>query len=163
MIRQVQRQPAGAGVRGVAFIEATKGFVVLFAGFGLLSLVHHDLQTAAEVLIAHLHLNPAKHIARIFIEAASNFNDTRLRLLAVLALLYATIRLIEAYGLWFGQRWAKWLAVVSGGIYVPLEILELSHGFAWLKIFTLTANLAVVFYIGSVLALQNSPTRRIAE
>ncbi|HYV41511.1 MAG TPA: DUF2127 domain-containing protein [Thermoanaerobaculia bacterium] len=37
----------------------------------------------------HSHLNPAHHYPRIFIEAASHTNDSRLRSLAVLAFLYA--------------------------------------------------------------------------
>lgn len=155
-------RPAFTGVRGVAVFEATKGVVVILAGFGLLSLIHHDLQTAAEQFVRHLHLNPAKHIGRIFIEAASNFSDARLRILAMLALLYASMRFFEAYGLWFKQRWAEWFAVISGGIYVPFEILELSRGFGWLKIFALVINLAVVVYIGFVLAAQKGPTKRSA-
>jgi uncharacterized membrane protein (DUF2068 family) len=160
MIRQARRQPSATGVRWVALFEATKGFAVILAGFGLLSLVHHDLQAAAEQFVALLHLNPARNTARIFVEAASNLNDSRLRLLAMLALLYATMRLIEAYGLWRERRWAEWFAAVSGGIYLPLEILELSRGFAWLKIFALAANLAVVVYIVSVLKPRNGPDKR---
>jgi uncharacterized membrane protein (DUF2068 family) len=102
-------------------------------------------------------------MGRIFIEAAGNLNDARLRLFALLALLYTTMRLIEAYRLWFERRWAEWLAVGSRGVYVPLEILELSRGFAWLKVFTPAVNLAVVVYLGSVLASRSGPTNRSAD
>ena len=36
------------GVRMVAAFEASKGILILLAGFGLLSLVHHDVQQLAE-------------------------------------------------------------------------------------------------------------------
>jgi hypothetical protein len=49
---------AGA-IRTVALVEAAKGALVLVAGLGLLSLVHHDAQRLAEVLVTHSHLNPA--------------------------------------------------------------------------------------------------------
>jgi uncharacterized membrane protein (DUF2068 family) len=145
-------------VRGVALLEAAKGLVVIFAGFGLLSLVHRNLQSLAEQFVGRLHLNPAKETARIFLEAASHLDDARLRLLALLALLYASLRLIEAYGLWMQKRWAEWFAVVSGGIYVPLEISELTRGFAWVKVSALAINLVIVIYIGFVLA-KRSPLK----
>jgi hypothetical protein len=39
------------GVRSIAAFEASKGILVLLVGFGLLHLVHHDLQTIAERLV----------------------------------------------------------------------------------------------------------------
>ncbi|MGH8672328.1 MAG: DUF2127 domain-containing protein [Burkholderiales bacterium] len=43
----------------VALLDAAKGALVLLAGVGLLSLLHHDVQRFAERLIFHAHLNPA--------------------------------------------------------------------------------------------------------
>ena len=54
-----------AGVRAVGVFEAAKGVVVLIAGLGLLSLVHRDAQHAAETIVRHLHLNPARHYPRV--------------------------------------------------------------------------------------------------
>src|SRR6266542_5634759 len=93
------------GVRAVAVFEALKGALVLAAGFGLLSLLHHDLQAVAERLVRHSHLNPARHYPRIFIEAASHTNDSRLRSLAALAFLYAAVRFVESSGLWRMRGW----------------------------------------------------------
>src|SRR2546421_9699862 len=42
-----------AGVRVVALFEALKGALVLIAGFGLLALVHRDLEDLAERLGPH--------------------------------------------------------------------------------------------------------------
>src|SRR5882757_2810953 len=98
------------GVRSIAVFEAFKGLVVLLAGFGFLSLVHTDLQAAAEELIRHSHLNPARHYPRVFIEAASRTSPARLRFLAGLAFAYSTVRLVEAWGLWNLKAWAEWFA-----------------------------------------------------
>ena len=43
-----------SALRTVALIEAAKGALVFVVGFGLLSLIHHDVQRFAERLIAHL-------------------------------------------------------------------------------------------------------------
>ena len=140
-----------SGIRSVALLEATKGLLVLLVGFGLLSLIHHDVQLFAEQLVQHLHLNPAKRFPRIFIQAATNVNDSQLWSLAALALVYSSIRLVEAYGLWNERRWAEWLAVGSGGMYIPVELYEMSHGITWMNALALIINAAVVAYIGYVM------------
>jgi len=59
----------------VAVFEACKGLLVLFAGVALFSLIHQNIQSVAEQLVGHMHLNPAKHIPGIFIEAAGSLTD----------------------------------------------------------------------------------------
>jgi uncharacterized membrane protein (DUF2068 family) len=138
---------AARGIRAVAFLEALKGVLVLVAGFGLLSLVHHDLQTVAEDLVRLSHLDPARHYPRVFIEAASNFNDSRLRLLAILAFAYACVRFVEAYGLWRIRAWAEWFAILSGAIYLPVEGYELIRHATYLKGIVLLVNTSIVAYL----------------
>lgn len=131
-------------IRAVALFEAAKGGLVLAAGLGALSLIHHDVRHVAEQLLSHLHLNPAKPYPRIFIDAAARLTDARLWLLAGLAALYALVRLVEAYGLWHERRWAEWFAVVSGAIYLPFEIYECIHAPTWLSAAALFVNALVV-------------------
>jgi len=131
-------------VRAVALFEAAKGALVFSAGFGALSLIHHDAQRLAEQLVAHLHLNPASRYPRIFIDAAASLTDARLWLLATLAGAYGLVRFVEAYGLWRGRRWAEWFAAVSGGIYIPFEFYELFKGATWVSLGALLANVFIV-------------------
>ena len=135
------------GIRVVAVFEALKGALVLAAGFGLLSLVHHDLQATAERLVRHSHLDPARHYPRIFIEAASHTNDSRLRSLAALAFLYAVVRFIEAYGLWRVRVWAEWFAIVAGSVFLPVEVYELFRRATGMRGIVLLTNLAIVAYL----------------
>ena len=139
--------PSINGVRVVAVFEIAKGALVLLAGLGLFALVHHDLQAVAERLVERSHLNPASRYPRIFIHAASTLTDARLWLLAAGAGGYAAVRFAEGYGLWRGRRWAEWLAAVSGGIYIPIEIFELARGVTWPKVVALVVNAAVVSYM----------------
>jgi len=131
-------------IRAVALLEAAKGMLVVLSGCGALSLIHRDTQQIAEQLVAHLHLNPAKHYPQIFIDAASHLTDGRLWMLAIFAAIYGMVRFIEAYGLWRGLRWAEWFAAVSGVIYIPFEIYELLHKVNWLAFGALAINLLVV-------------------
>ncbi len=139
------------GLRAVAVYEAAKGVLVLVAGFGLLSLVQHDVQYFAEQFVAHLHLNPAKGYPRIFIDAAANVTDAKLWMFAGFALVYAAVRWIVAYGLWLAKRWAEWFAVASGAIYVPAEVYEITRGVTVTKLLLLGANVCIVAYLIYVL------------
>jgi uncharacterized membrane protein (DUF2068 family) len=135
------------GIRVVAVFEALKGALVLSAGFGLLALVHHDLQATAERLVRHSHLDPARHYPRIFIEAASHTNDSRLRSLAALAFLYAAVRLIEAYGLWHMKVWAEWFAIIAGSVFLPVEVYELFRRATGMRLIVFLTNLFIVAYL----------------
>jgi uncharacterized membrane protein (DUF2068 family) len=139
------------GIRVVAVFEAAKGAVVLAAGFGLLSAAHRDLVATVETLVRHLHLNPAKGTPRVFVDLARNTSSAQLWLLAAAAFAYAALRLGEAYGLWTRRRWAEWFAVVSGAIYVPLEIYEIAQGFSALKATTLLVNVGIVLFMAYAL------------
>lgn len=136
-----------AGLRTVAAFEAAKGLLVMAAGLGVLSLVHHDAQRVAETVVRHLHLNPARHFPQVFIAAAARVTDARLWLLASGAFAYSAVRVVEAYGLWHARAWAEWLAILSGGLYLPVEIYELIHRASAVKAWVLALNLAVVGYV----------------
>ena len=136
-----------AASRSIALIEGAKGLLVLLAGVGLLGLIHHNVQALAEALVREAHLNPANHIPRIFIQASGKLDDRHLVLLALAALAYTSARFAEAYGLWHEQPWAQWFGVLSGGIYLPLEIRLLLRHFTMLRLAVFLGNLLIVTYL----------------
>jgi uncharacterized membrane protein (DUF2068 family) len=134
-------------LRTVALFETAKAVLALVAGFGLLSLGPREIQHVAERLIKHSHLNPAAHYPHIFLEIAQRATNVHLLLIAAGALAYSVIRFVEAYGLWYGRRWAEWFAALSGAVYVPFEIMELHRHVSWLGIGALTVNIAIVVFM----------------
>ena len=140
-----------AGLRTVALVEATKGLLVLGVGAGLFSLVHRDVEAIAEHIVKVFHLNPASHTPRVFLDLAEHLTSSRLQLFALGAAAYASLHLVEAYGLWRGRRWAQWLTVVAGGIYIPVELYELWKSVTWPKLGLLAVNLVIVAYLARVL------------
>jgi len=131
-------------IRAIAGFEALKGVVVLLAASGLLALVHRDLDDLAARLVQHAHLNPASKYPHIFLDAVSRLQERRLIWLAVGAATYAACRLVEAYGLFRERAWAEWLAALSAGLYVPVEIVELVRKPSLLGVVVLAVNVAVV-------------------
>jgi uncharacterized membrane protein (DUF2068 family) len=136
-----------SGVRTVAVFEGLKGVLVLVAGFGLLSLVHRDLEEVAEHLVRIIHLNPARHYPRIFIEAATHTDNNRLKLYAAIAFLYSSLRFVEAYGLWRSKAWAEYFAIISGSAYLPIEIAELVRKPTFLRAGVFIVNAIIVLYL----------------
>lgn len=131
-------------LRAVAVLEAAKGLLVLATGFGLLSLVHRDVQALAERLVLHAHFNPASRYPRIFLELAADVTQGRLVLLAAGATAYALVRFVEAYGLWRARGWAEWFAALSGSVYVPFELVGLMRHPSALGVALILLNLLVV-------------------
>ena len=133
-----------SAIRAIAVLEATKGVLILSAGMGVLSLVHHDVQRLADKLIGHLHLDLASQHPRVFVQLASQLTDTRLWLLGALAGAYGVLLLVEACGLWLGRRWAEWLAAISGSAYIPIEAYEMLRGAGWMSAGMLLVNIFIV-------------------
>jgi uncharacterized membrane protein (DUF2068 family) len=151
MAKTERRAPVKTGLHVVAVFEAAKGMLVLLAGFGILTFIHKDVHRVAEELVRHLHLNPASHYPSIFLDAADRVTDLQLWALALSALIYAVVRLAEAYGLWKQLQWAEWFGLLTGGMYIPMEIFEVLRRASWPRITVLIVNLAIVGYLSYVL------------
>ena len=82
LIMPLLHKPLVDGIRAIAIHEAAKGALVLLAGFGLLGLLHRDVEALAERLVTFSHLNPASKYPRIFLDAATRVTDTQLWWLA---------------------------------------------------------------------------------
>ena len=136
-----------SAVRLVALFEAFKGVLVLLVGTGVIALRHKGVYDVALSLLEHAHLNPASRYPHIFLDAASDLQNTRLVVLAAGAACYSALRFVEAYGLLFARGWAEMLAALSGAIYLPFEIAGLLEHRTLLHAGMLLANLVVVVAI----------------
>jgi uncharacterized membrane protein (DUF2068 family) len=81
------------------------------------------------------------------VAAAANLTNTRLLLLALGALAYSLVRLAEAYGLWRGRNWARWLGLITAGLYVPVEVEKLVRHASWVGAVVLGINLMVLLIL----------------
>ncbi len=151
MISIEGKNHSAKGLRVVALFEGAKGLLVLLVGFGLLELIHKDLHLAAEQIVRHLHLNPARHYPMIFIDAANHLTDEQLWAMAFSALFYSVARFAEAVGLWLQRQWAAWFGLLTGGMYIPVELFELMRGMTWPKVTVLIVNAGIVGYLAYVL------------
>ena len=76
-----------------------------------------------------------------------DWHDETIRLLLVVAVLYAVVEGTEAVGLWFEQRWAEYLTVVATAGFLPFEVHELTERVTILRVLALLVNVAVLIYL----------------
>lgn len=149
----VRRQPqaldehaSAAGLRTVAVFEASKGLLVLALAVILIA-VHHHLEDLAEELLYHLHVDFDRHWAQALMEGASKISTMRIWTVVTVALAYTVVRFVEAWGLWHRRVWAEWFALLSGALYLPIEIVQVAEHHRWEPIAILAINLAIIFYM----------------
>lgn len=151
MVIATKKEHLKKGLHIVSVFEGAKGLIVLFVGLGLLEFIHKDLHLAAEQIVRNSHLNPASHYPRIFIDAANHMTDGKLWAMAFSAMLYSVIRFVEAVALWLRRQWAEWFGLLTGGMYMPIEVFEIMRGATWPKVGILIINAGIVAYLAYVL------------
>jgi uncharacterized membrane protein (DUF2068 family) len=146
--RELDRQAQLKLLRAVASFELAKGLVVLLAGCSVLFLVHRDMGDVADTFLRLLHISPDHHFAQVFLAWADNLTAAKLWIVAGVAAVYATLRFVEAYGLWKARAWAEWIALISGAMYLPFEVYKLIERISPLHVGIFIVNLGVVLFMG---------------
>ena len=70
-----------------------------------------------------------------------------LTILAIGLAAYALIELVESVGLWLGQRWGEYFAMVATSIFLPYEVYDLTVKVTWLRVAAFVINLLLVIYL----------------
>ena len=140
------RNPKWGGMRLLAVFEA-KGLLVLLAGLGLLSLLHRDVDSLAEELVASRLLIHHVWLSGVLLRVAGSVTQGKLWTLASIALAYSLLRFVEAYGLSFRREWGQWLALLSGILYLPWEIRAVFHRPTAVHFELSSLNTAVISYL----------------
>jgi len=133
-------------LRIVSMIDVVKGLTILAIGFGILSAHSHVLENGGVSLLRLLDIDPSAGASRKFLELL-HAADSERGLLMIAALAYSALRFVEAYGLWFMRNWARWLGLISAGIYVPFELYYLFRDPSWTSVSVLSINLAVLWLL----------------
>jgi uncharacterized membrane protein (DUF2068 family) len=144
--RAVDENASKAGLRAVAVFEATKGLLVLVLA-GALIAVRDRMEDLVEELLYHLHVGFDHRWAQALLHGASDLGDMRIWSVIAAAVAYAAVRFVEAWGLWHRRVWAEWFALLSGALYLPLEIVKVAEHRHWLPVAILVTNVAIILYM----------------
>ena len=133
-------------LRIVAIIDVIKGGTILAIGFGILNAQSNVLENGGASMLRLLDIDPSLAIPRRFL-ALLHAADGEHSLLMMAAIAYAALRFVEAYGLWFMRNWARWLGLISAGIYVPFELYYFITDTSWTSASVLSINLIVLWLL----------------
>ena len=144
-------------LRLIAIFEGLKGLAAIASAFGLLSLVHHDVKHLASQMIGHFGLDPHERYPQLLLQLADFVASTPASSILLIAFLYAGLRILEAVGIWRDKAWGEWLAALSGGIYIPLELFHLYKDPTLIGFMVFAFNIAVVLFMVRQLADRKKP------
>lgn len=131
-------------LRTVATMEFAKGVAVLAAA---ISLYWVDPTDVVGAFLDFLHISPDHHMAQMLLRSADVLSNASMWSVILVACVYSALRFTEAFGLWRARPWAEWIALVSGAMYIPFEVVKLAHRVSWFHASILLINLAIVAYM----------------
>ena len=131
---------AHPGLHVLALFEAMKGLLALSAAISLELIGPQLLRDFIDRLITRFNLNPDSGPLPMLVHA---INPAAVHLVAIVLLVYAGWRLLEAWGLWRAKAWASWLGFVGTLAYLPLDLLGLYYHHGWQAWAVLALNLLV--------------------
>jgi uncharacterized membrane protein (DUF2068 family) len=139
-----------------------KGLLLVFAAVCTQRLAHSS--NAAAMLLAwadHVHVDPDNHFVNRAMTRVLAIDEKKLQLISIGTWFYAALFLTEGVGLLLRQRWAEWLTVFVTGLFIPLEIYEITRHATAVRITVLVLNIAVVIYLVYRLKQQAAILRRV--
>jgi len=123
---------------------------VILIGGGVTLLVvaaHTDLHNLAVEAQADLNLDAGTSLwRRLFDQLLARFG-AHADPIAIGAILYGVLEVVEAVGLMLRHRWAEYLVLAATVAFLPLEIDEMLRKPTPLKALTLVINLAIAAYL----------------
>ena len=113
----------------------------------VLSLINRDLEEIIRRAGALLGLNADNRFLMLMTGYVTDARSSTLITVAAIGFCYATLNLLEAYGLGMRYRWAEYLTVIATALFIPFEIHELYKKPGLLSAFALLINVLIVLFL----------------
>ena len=109
---------------------------------------YNNALPAIRALYQDLGLDVSHSKLLVLVHHALTISPRWVTILAIGLPVYALIELVESVGLWLGQRWGEYFAMIATSIFLPWEAWELTRGhITWLKVAAFVINLLLVVYL----------------
>ena len=135
----------------IAVERILRGVLLAIGGIYLLTHLGSDYGRLAERIMRSVELDPHQHFLHSIVSRLHSLHAEQLRLVALLALGYGGIELIEGIGLWLDQLWAEYLTLTVTTLLIPLEVYELVRSPSIWKAGGITINILIVGYLARLL------------
>lgn len=133
----------------IGLFKLAKGAGLLILAFGLLSLLHKDVAEVAGHWVQMLRVDPDNRMIHGLLVRIFNVTPKQLKEFSVGSFMYAAIFLTEGVGLLGRRHWAEYMALISTGLFIPIEAYELSVHFTPVKLAVTLVNFGIVWYLAA--------------
>jgi uncharacterized membrane protein (DUF2068 family) len=134
-------------LRVIAAFKLLKALGLVIVAVAAFNLVRSERLDAFAEWIAQLPLLQGHHVVFRLLDALVQLSPRKFVAIGVAACIYASLFLVEGWGLWRGKRWAEYLTVIATTSLIPFELWEIYRHITWLKISALLVNVAIVWYL----------------
>ena len=97
--------------------------------------------------IEQLPIHHAHHFLTRFLDKLLELGPRKFIAIGIAACVYASLFLVEAWGLWRGKRWAEYLTVIATTSLIPFELWEIVRDLTLPKVAALIVNVLIVLYL----------------
>ena len=160
MTNELSPDPAAHAQPGfhlLALFEGLKGVLALVAAASLEIMGPQPLQDLVAGLITQFNLDPHSGPLPTLLHA---INPAAVHFAALVLVMYAAVRLLEAWGLWRAKAWASWLGCVSAALYLPLDLYAIVKHPGWASWLLLAVNVLVVWVLARDIGKRRALHRR---
>ena len=138
-------------LRLIALERIVRGLILLAAGIYLASHLGSDLGRTADRIMRDVELDPRRPLLHRVVAYLHHLHASQVRIVAVAALGYGVLELVEGTGLWLDQLWAEYLTVTATALLIPWELYELVRNPTIWKAGGLALNVLIVVYLAHLL------------
>jgi len=124
-----------------------KAALLILAGVGTLRLERPGTLYAIARWAHDLPMAPGRGVLLRSIEKFAHLSPDRKDLVAAGLFAYATLFLLEGFGLILERVWAEYLTIIATSSFIPFEIYEVVKRVTPLRIAFLATNIAIVMYL----------------
>jgi len=141
------KRPAATGVLLIGLFKLVKGLLLVAVGIGAHHLLHRDLEATVTHWVEVLRVDPDNLFIHRLLAKVFAISPKQLKELSIGTFFYASLLLTEGVGLLLRKRWAEYFTVITTGVFIPLEVYELTRRLTFTRVGLLVVNIAIVWYL----------------
>ena len=146
-LRRQESRARNGLIRAIAVFKLVKALLLVGVGLGSLKLLSPTAAETADRWASALTWRIGPRAASTLRNGVSSLTASQLKVIGIVAFLYAGLFAVEGGGLWLAKRWAEYLTIIATTSFVPFEVYELTRHASWQRGATLGINLLVVGYL----------------
>ncbi len=149
------------GLLIIGSLKIVGALLLLALSFGIFQMLGRVRGDTMEHYVRNMHIDTDNRFITNMLAKLSGVSAIQLRRVGVVTFIYATVYLVEGFGLIMAKRWAEYLTVILTGALVPLEIYGIMDRVTIARIIILIFNLIILAYL--IYQLRAGKRKQLAE